>query len=270
LIDWDDIARRPLEEQVAVFHSYLENEPSDAGIWFDLGLAYKRLRNWKGSIAANLRALDLSSEPEDPAWWNLGIAATALRDWELARRAWRGYGLEIPGESGPIACDYGLGPVRIGDEVVWGDRIDPARFKILSIPLPKSGFGWHDIVLHDGEPNGEREAGGQTYPVFDALERWEASGVATLTVEVTCEREEDSAALIELFESNGFGAEDWTANVRNLCKACSEGQPGAHEHPLGPPKKTRTFGIASPQDLAGELLELWKVAAPAYRAVLDS
>ena len=55
---------------------------------------------------------------------------------------------------------------------------------------------------------------------------------ATLTVEVTCEREEDSAALIELFESNGFGAEDWTANVRNRCKACSEGRPGAHEQRL--------------------------------------
>lgn len=45
-----------------------------SGVWFDLGLAYKRAGNWLASQKANeaATALDWGNEG---AWWNLGLAA---------------------------------------------------------------------------------------------------------------------------------------------------------------------------------------------------
>src|SRR5205807_10273545 len=65
------------------------------------------------------------------AWWNQGIAATALGRWGLARRAWAGFGIDLPAGEGPLDFPCGSCPVRLcpdGDaEVVWAHRIDPAR-----------------------------------------------------------------------------------------------------------------------------------------------
>ncbi|HEV3088841.1 MAG TPA: tetratricopeptide repeat protein [Candidatus Elarobacter sp.] len=247
--------------------------PDDASAWYDLGLAHKYLGNWRECADANQRALEISSQPEDPAWWNLGIAATALRDWDLARRAWRGYGMsadEIPDGKGAIEVDWGLSPVRLHSEtaeVVWGRRIDPARIRIDSIPFPESGHRRGDIVLHDGAPNGEREADGRVYSVFDALERWSPSEIPTLRAEVRCASEKDSMALIDAFEAARFAAEDWTANVRPLCKSCSEGRPDpSHHHGARETPEERSFGIAAPMGLAVRTLRAWREASLATRA----
>lgn len=258
----EDADERSLEEQVEDYRAYLEREPNDHRIWFDLGLRYKWLRRWKECAAANERALSIHEDPEDPAWWNLGIAATALRKWNLARKAWRGYGLEIGGVAGPIACKYGQGPVRLPHgEVVWGERIDPARLIVRNIPLPGSGFRWGDVVLHDGAPNGERISNGRTYPVFDVLEKWSPSEIPTYEVDVTCASDGDSDALVELFEEHRFAAEDWSANVRSLCRACSTGNPDArHDHSFGTEESQRRFGIAAPKGLAERLLRQWAQA----------
>jgi hypothetical protein len=259
--DLDDLTRAVAEH------------PDDAAAWFDLGLAHKYLGNWRASADANLRALELTSEPEDPAWWNLGIAATALRDWALARRAWRGYGIDaalLPDGSGPIDLDWGPSPVRlIGDddarEVVWGRRIDPARIRIESIPFPESGHRWGDVVLHDGVPHGERQGWGHVYEVFDELERCGASEIPTLRAEVRCASPDDSAALVAAFEDAHFAAEDWTTNVRPLCKACSEGRPDpSHDHQTTVPDE-RAFGIAAPMGIASRVLRAWREVSPATR-----
>lgn len=266
LNDWDRVYAMPLGERVPIFQKYLEENPQDANIWFDLGLAFKQMRDWRSCADANLRALEITSEPEDPAWWNLGIAATALRDWTLARKAWRGYGIEISGEEGPVECNFGSTPVRlIETEVVWGVRLDPARVAIRNIPLRAPEFRWGDIVLHDGAPSGEREVNGRSYPVFDVLERWSPSEIPTLTVDVRC-NSQSSEALVDIFDSRGFAAEDWTANVRNLCKACSEGLPSGHSHPFSPGSDDREFGLASPMGLARQLLEEWRSALPDERS----
>jgi hypothetical protein len=253
-------------EEIEVYKAMVTENPDDPAIWFDLGLACKRARDWSGCIDANEHALDLKSDLEDPAWWNLGIAATAVRDWGLARKAWRGYGLEIPEGEGPIACDWGWAPVRLpNNEIVWGPRLDPARVILRSIPFAESGYRWGDIVLHDGAPNGEREIDGKVYSVFDVFEKWSPSEIPTLAVEVHCASEEDARALTEPFESRGFGAEDWTTNVRPLCKACSEGRPSGHSHPFANGGPDRSFGVASPMGLAVELLNQWEAASPTTR-----
>jgi tetratricopeptide (TPR) repeat protein len=256
--DWNEVSDLPFEAQVPIYKSHLAEHPNDAAIWFDLGLAHKYLLQWKESADANERALSLSAEPGDPAWWNLGIAATALRDWKRARNAWRGYGIEIAGDDGPVSCDFGMAPVRLPHgEVVWGERIDPARVVVRNVPLPDSEYRWGDVLLHDGAPNGERIVNGTTYGVFDVLEKWSPSEIPTLQVNVVCPTNEDSRALIDLFDANKFAAEDWTANVRNLCQACSTGNPDGHNHNFGTDNSERHFGIASPVGLAEQLLARW-------------
>ena len=252
------------EAAVDAYVAHLAEHPDDAGIWFDIGIAYKHLRRWQQCVNANLRALELNpNEPGDPAWWNLGIAATALRDWPLARKAWRGYGLSIDGEEGPVTCAYGMTPVRLPNgEVVWGDSIDPARVIIRNVPFRDSGFRWGDIVLRDGAPNGERRSGTQTYSVFNVLEKWSPSEIPTYAVTVTCGDASDSEALVKLFEEQSFAAEDWTANVRTLCAACSRGNPDAqHTHAFKADATEREFGIAAPRGLAEKLLARWASGA---------
>src|SRR5688572_27443633 len=159
----------------------------DAAAWFDAALQAKWRRDWAEAVALNLQAVEAAglrdddgSSTGDPTWWNLGIAATALHDWSTAERAWRAYGV-------PDDVEWGMTPVRVDPagepEVVWCQRLDPARARIENVPLPDSGRSWGDIVLHDGVPNGERVVGARVYPVFDEIEVWEASSVPTRSAE---------------------------------------------------------------------------------------
>jgi len=265
--NWRKISSLPPEQRVPIYRAHLERKPKDAAIWFDLGLAHKFLREWAECADANERALALSHRRADPAWWNLGIAATALRRWSVARRAWRGYGLDgiLDGDD-PIDADYGSTPVRLpSGEVVWGKRIDPARVKIANIPFVESGFRWGDIVLHDGQPNGERVWDGRTYSVFDVLERWSPSEIPTLVADAECDSDDDALEIVELFEANHFAAEDWSTNVRALCPACSAGSPGEHSHSTSRSGYGHTFGIACPMGLATRLMETWTAVSPHSR-----
>src|SRR5579862_2444045 len=132
----------------------LGNDLKDAGRYDEAEDAYRR-----SAEAAQFNERALTCEPAgEEAYWNLGIAATAL-----------GMGL-------------GLVPIRLdpdgNGEVVWCDRLDPARALIRNVPTLESGFREGDIVLHDGEPKGKRELNGKFVSVFNALERIaEESGV---------------------------------------------------------------------------------------------
>jgi TPR repeat len=241
-------------------------DPSYREPWFNLGLVYKRRGDWAASARCNERAAELDPRPEQPAWWNLGIAATALRDWPVARRAWRSYGVALPEGEGPIELNFGPVPIRLNpggaEEVVWCRRIDPARAVIKSIPLPDSGHRFHDIVLHDGEPKGEREIAGRTVHVFNELERWQESSVPTVVAQLTCPTHADSEAVEELCAAAGLEMEDWTGNIEPLCKACSEGRPHeVHDHDGQKAwRALRWFGFAGELAQVGDVLERWRTA----------
>jgi TPR repeat len=259
-----------LDLAASCFQAALEVDPQSSPAWFNLGLIYKRERNWEASFDANMRAAALSEDlKDDPACWNAGIAATALRRWDEARRAWTQYGVNIPDGTGPIEMGPAITPIRIAPsgnaEVVWCSLLDPARARIENIPTPESQHRWHDIVLHDGVPNGERISRGQTYFVFDELERWEPSETPTLEASVMCGRQEDSEALVIKFGDAGFAAEDWIGNIRMLCAECDKGAP--HEiHDAGSRwKPDRLFGIAAPQEVADLLLTVWRDDVSASR-----
>jgi hypothetical protein len=257
----DELEQGALSAAEQSFMAAIETVPLIPMPWFNLGLVYKSQRRWQECAACNRRSVDLGTDEHDPAFWNLGIAATAVRDWSLARWAWNGFGIEAGAGAGPIEMGLGPSPVRINPdqnaEVVWGQRLDPARIRLENIPLPSSGHRWHDIVLHDGQPRGERMMGDQAFPVFDEIERWQPSDVPTWECLLRAEAE-DVQTLSERLQAHGGALEDWTSNIRMLCQACSESSPQPHKHgAFDADAFGNHVGIAAPLDVAERLLSDW-------------
>ena len=198
--------------------------------WYNLGLEAKKKGSWEESLRYNRRAAELNPKNE-AAWWNLGVAATALRNWQEARRAWEAYGIKLLGESGEVAIKAVTACVRLNPnhdgEVVWGDRLDPARFLILNIPLPESGHRFQDIVLNDGAPSGTRVKDGVNFTVFDELDIWQPSSYSTFEAEIDIPGNSSEEQLIEVCRKYQLGVEDWST-MRMLCETCSRGNPGPH------------------------------------------
>ena len=244
-----------------------EAAPGWSAPWFNLGLICKILRRWEESAQYNERALRCEPVAEE-AFWNLGIAATALGDWARAREAWRGYGIEIPDGEGPLNLDWGAVPIRLnpdGDgEVVWCDRLDPARALIRNVPRKESGFREGDVVLHDGEPRGQRKLNGEFVDVFDALQLLERSPRETFEARVRAGTQADIDALEHIGERSGVVVEDWSRTIRNLCKKCSEGVPHeAHAYEAPPWDADHRIGLsAKSQDQASRVLLEWASSAP--------
>jgi tetratricopeptide (TPR) repeat protein len=215
-----------LAEAVEHYQKAIKLWPAWATPWRNLGQLRKEHRNWRESLRCNQKAVALDPSERD-AWWNLGIAATALADWNEARRAWKGFGIEIPEGEGPIEMEIGLTPIRINPyeeaEVVWCRRIDPARAIINCVPLPQSGRRFGDLLLHDGAPNGFRKSDGKEVPVFDELQLLTASEYGTFEVIVSGASPEDVESLSELAAERGLAAEDWSSSLRVIGMACSGG-----------------------------------------------
>ena len=127
----------------------------------------------------------------------------------------------------------GITPIRLNPddsgEVVWATRIDPVRARIDSVPYPESGFHYGDIVLHDGAPVGYREVDGRKLPVFNVLELFSHSNFRTFVVTLELSDEQDLDRLETLLAGVPHEIEDWTSNVRVICKRCSEGIPHNHD-----------------------------------------
>ncbi len=273
-------------DEIAALSALTEAYPEVGWAWFDLGLRMKWLRQWPECVDANLEALARLADPrESGEAWNLGIAATALGEWELARRAWDAFGVEVPSGEGPIQGDFGLTPVRLNPEprfhepelvldgmrysteVVWGRRLCPARVRLVSVPLPESGHRFGDVVLHDGDPVGERYLGDQVRAVFNEITLLEPSPYPTLATQVPNVGQQALAELTDLFDEAGYAAECWTANVQVLCRACSEGSAEGHTHDEHASVDGRlveaelvTVGMGAPREVAERLLAQWTVA----------
>jgi tetratricopeptide (TPR) repeat protein len=268
----NDLGRQLKDQRrvAAAIHEYeraISIDPGWAVPFYNLGLLYKYEGEWALSLQANLRATEL--DPIDQAsWWNLGIAATALERWDVARFAWRGAGVDVPEGEGPLDLPCGQTPIRLnpeGDaEVVWSQRLDPARARIESIPLADYCFG--DIVLNDGAAVGHRLLGDRQVPVFNCLDLLEASPFSTWVVLV------EPAGLApvdpihlerlqELAQERDLAAEDWSSSLQMLCKECSEGTP--HDHDAGHAARveangTRRVAVAArTESEVRELLDQW-------------
>ena len=223
------------ESAVVHFRNAIAADPSWSVPHYNLGLAYKFLKRWSESRQANLCAFEL--DPQDEAvYWNLAISSVAVSDWELAGVAFQSIGMTLPMSPPPWDFKLGLIPIRVNPqdspEVVWCHRLDPVRAKIASIPLPKSGRRFGDVVLNDGEPRGYRQFKGREVPVFDELKVLETSPLHTFEMELRLTDPDSLDGLIGRFEEFLLGAENWSESLRFLCRECSEGIPHeCHSYP---------------------------------------
>ncbi|MGW2827647.1 tetratricopeptide repeat protein [Streptomyces sp. NPDC001286] len=245
---------------------HFPDEGPSAVWWYDAALAHKFLRNWAKAYELGREAAARSPRGEgDPAYWNLGIAATIQRDWATAREAWAGFGIELPAGEGEIMGSFGHACVRLDTggerEVVWIERLCPTRGRVVNVPVT-GGRRYGEIVVHDGEPKGERIVDGTTYPVFDELLLFEASELPTLEVTVAAGEADDLRALLELFGEHGYGAEP-ASSVRLLCACCSE---GTHQQERSLPAGAQTVSLAAPEEEARQLLARWAEGATAGRS----
>ena len=261
LLDADD-----LSGAAASFEAALAVDSTRAAAWYNLGLVHKRRRDWLASLRCNAEYRRVCRVPldGDPGMWNLGIAAVALRDWATAREAWSAFGIDLPAGTGPVDGPFGFGPIRVNlgaqPEIVWTRRMNPAQGRIENVPLPTSGRRWHDVLLVDGEPRGERIVAGTTFTVFDEIEVWESSNVPTLRCAVDCKTVEDLNDLLDRFEHAGWGSEDWSASIMEVCDECSTGRPHRHDdHRANRPwESEREVGLATDLRTATELLDEWR------------
>lgn len=237
--------------------------------WYNLGLVAKYRGHWEESLRFNQQAADLNPEDE-AAWWNLGIAATALRDWKEARRAWKNYGIELREDSDEPSWEPVTACVRLdaedSGEIVWGNRIDPARFVVQNVPLPESKHRYRDIVLHDGAQNGSRTWNGTEVPVFDELGIWQRSTYSTFRAQLYLPHEPAKERLVELCDQRGIGVEDWST-IWFTCYECSRGNPKPHEHnPVDSTDKPRAFGFGAwTQEEVAKLLREWSAEVEGAR-----
>ncbi len=215
------------------YKAAIKNSPEWSVPYFNLGLLFKQEGRWQDSLEVNEKVVRLA--PGDTgAWWNLGIAATALANWTEARRAWKACGLTLPPGDGAPDFHFGTTPVRLDPagvaEVVWAHRIDPARSRIISVPLPATDHNHGDVLLTDGAPDGHRVVNGRELPVFNALTRLARSPFRKFVVELASASPERVDALTHHADLMGGAAEHWGQSTRILCAACSRGVPHQHEH----------------------------------------
>lgn len=239
----------------ALYLQAAEVQPRWAVPWFNLGLLHKYRGEWPQSLDANLAAL--ARDPgHEGAIWNAAIAATALGQWRQARGLWRRYGIDMPDSDEPTAFSPALTPIRVAPngspEVIWADRIDPARAVIRSVPTVASGRRYGDLLLHDGAPNGYRRLNGHETPVFDELQVLTPSRYATWELQVQHIDSEQADALVQRLGDADLPAENWSTGLRAMCKACSEGRPdddAAHDHEAVDDRATDTvtLGLAMHQ-----------------------
>ena len=122
---------------------------------------------------------------------------------------------------------------------------------------------FRSVVLHDGAAVGYRMQEERECPVFNVLEMFTPSAFETRIATVVIESEADLEALDVAFTATQSSFEDWTQNIRSLCKACSEGRPHAnHDHELEEQwLPERRLGIAVyPGDDIDQILNRWQEA----------
>ena len=140
----------------------LSKNPGDVSARYNLGIIHKFAGEYDESAAA-FREVLVHQPEEKGALWSLGIALTAVRDFAGARTAWQRLGIVVPESDGDYARPGERLPIRISAhadapvqaEVVWGDRLCPARARVTGIPRYGGLAAFGDVVLVDGASIGE-------------------------------------------------------------------------------------------------------------------
>jgi hypothetical protein len=123
-------------------------------------------------------------------------------------------------------------------------------------------YRWHDLVLHDGAPEGYRRLDGRDVPVFNDLDRLRVSHVVTFVVELGSSDPASVVRLRQIAEEFGGTAEDWGTATRILCRECSYGVPHEHDQHDDIPAHQHC-GIAAHSHLqAQQVIDKWLAGTP--------
>ncbi|MBM5573853.1 hypothetical protein GKO28_05395 [Deefgea sp. CFH1-16] len=151
-------------------------------------------------------------------------------------------------------------------EVLWANRLDPARAQIISVPLPDCGVRYQDIVLIDGAPRGTHELNGNPVPVFDWLEFWQRANYSTYVIEATVPIELAANTLCELVLDSDMALDDWSKLMSMQGQAGGEETQHAHDAASAATVAwlpERQFGVAALNDQAlADVLDAWQTAHP--------
>jgi hypothetical protein len=131
-------------------------------------------------------------------------------------------------------------------------RLCPTRARVVSVPVT-AGRRFGEVVLHDGEPTGERIVDGNRHSVFDEILLFEPSDLPTHIVTVSAGSAAELEELLQAFSEQGYGAEP-ASSVQVLCACCSE---GSREQTRTIHAGTQQVSIAAPVDKVPGLLNGW-------------
>lgn len=231
-----------------------------------LGTIYKSRNEWKPSFHYIQKALEANPQDQE-SWWNLGIVATAMKRWQIARLAWNETGYEFNStKETAIHVEMGSVPVRLNPkgypEIIWANRIDPARAYIESIPHPNSGKRYRDLILIDGAEQGYRIINNRRMPVYDELSVLQTSRYRTYAVELGDVDPLDVDALDRLCLAADLGFDNWMKATRSLVTHQSDKLPEYYNDLLSEEWNGSSYivGIASQsEEELIELLSNWKV-----------
>lgn len=220
-------AARRYEEENDLYHAIklykriLKEGISWADPYLRLGHIYKYRQEWKPALYYNKKAIALSVK-EREAWWNVGIAATALNKRRLAQSIWTKFGLSPKEYKGPVSTRRQF---NNGYEIMWAQRICPARAVIKNIPHPGSDRKYNDIVLLDQNIQGHHRAGYLRLPIYDELGVYKTSNYSTFSCLLHDATKEDVMNLHKLCLSAGLGFEVWANAARAYTPSTMTEQP---------------------------------------------
>lgn len=213
LLSWD------LRDEAAPLVEFAaRRNPGDLSAQYNWGIVLKFQRAW-AEAAEVFRSLSVHRQ-DAAVRWNLGIACTALCDFGAARTAWRAVGLQVPDSDGDFALPGERVPVRlpaalgapVAAEVVWGDRLCPARVRLTGIPRFSDLAGFSDVVLVDGMPVGETTLNGRNVPIVEALDLFESARGRLFRLRVpagAAVTPDTPTQLANALRRHGFAATDW-------------------------------------------------------------
>lgn len=150
-------------------------DPAYFGSWFNLGLAYKKTREWKAGFDSFEKALAqlpkaAPTELRAAILWNLGITGSIIGDWPRTHWVWRQFGHDVKGSideppSIPMGAGWVRGPAGLP---ILGERLDPVRMRVGRSSVDSS-LPAGTVVVHDGERVGSAQYKGSDLPVFPVL-----------------------------------------------------------------------------------------------------
>ena len=220
-----------------------------------LGAIYRERKEWKPALYYNKKAIALAVDNKE-AWWNVGIAATALNKTRLAKRVWQKFGLSNT-TSHPISVKIAY---QDKFEVLGAQRVDAARAIIQSIPHPKSGRKFHDLLLIDNAVKGYHISGYQKLPIYDELDLLKRSTYSTFSCLLDDIVPKDIDVLQQLCINARLGFEVWGNASRSFSTSKHSGVlPEYYSSPIGPQKEILVAIAAKQKRQALEVLESWKI-----------